>query len=288
MKKKTIFAIVAVTISSLSYAQIKMEVADPSAKQPSAKTTTTTNTGKTNSTVTNGNNSSSNGGKSITGSVNNMINGVTGGNNSLGKGLSNDKIVQGLKEALTVGSNNAGASASKLDGFYKNNLIKIPFPKEAKDVEKTVRQMGMGSQADKFIESMNRAAEDAAKKAAPIFVNAVTHMSINDGLTILQGGDNAATNFLKNGTQTQLKSEFSPIVKQSLAKVEVTKYWKDVAKTYNKVPFVKHVNPNLEEYVTQKAIDGLFILVAEEETKIRKDPAAQVTNLLQQVFGGKK
>ena len=203
------------------------------------------------------------------------------------KGLSNDKIVSGLKEALSIGSKNAGASASKQDGFLKNPLIKIPFPKEAREVEKMARQFGMSKQADKFVESMNRAAEDAAKKAAPIFVDAITGMTINDGSGILQGGDNAATSYLKNSTQTKLKAEFSPIVRQSLTKAHVTKYWSDVAKVYNKVPYVKKVNPKLEEYVTQKAIDGLFTLIAQEEAKIRKDPVAQVTNLLQEVFGGK-
>jgi len=218
--------------------------------------------------------------------INDVVNTVTGSNTNLGKGLSNDKIIQGLKEALSVGSKNAGSSASKLNGFYKNPLIKIPFPKEVKDVEKMARQFGMSKQADKFVESLNRAAEDAAKKAAPIFVDAITKITINDGLSILQGGDNAATTFLKNSTQTNLKTAFSPIVKQSLAKTHVTKYWADVAKVYNKVPFAKKVNPKLEEYVTLKAIEGLFTLVGQEEANIRKDPAAQVTNILQQVFGG--
>lgn len=208
-------------------------------------------------------------------------------NPNLGKGLSNDKILEGLKEALSLGSKNAGESASKLNGFYKNPLIKIPFPKEAKEVEKLAKQFGMSKQADKFVESLNRAAEDAAKKAAPIFIDAITHMTINDGLNILQGGDNAATGYLKTNTQTKLKTEFAPIVKQSLTKTHVTKYWNDVAKVYNKVPYAKKVNPKLDEYVTQKAIDGLFALVAQEEAKIRKDPAAQVTNILEEVFGGK-
>lgn len=215
----------------------------------------------------------------------NTVNNNTPVNPNLGKGLSNDKIIDGLKEALSVGTNNAGASASKLNGFYKNPLIKIPFPKEVQDVDKLARQFGMSKQADKFVESLNRAAEDAAKKAAPIFLDAIIHMNINDGLTILQGGDNAATGYLKNSTQSQLTTTFAPIVKQSLTKTQVTKYWNDVAKVYNKVPFAKKVNPKLDEYVTQKAIEGLFKLVGEEEAKIRKDPAAQVTNILQDVFG---
>lgn len=216
--------------------------------------------------------------------VKDIINSVPGSGSS-GKGLSNDKIIQGLREALTIGSRVAGDSASKRDGFYKNPLIKIPFPKEAKEVENLARQFGMKRQADVFVESLNRAAEDAAKKAAPIFMDAIRSMTINDGLGILQGGDNAATNFLQKTTSTRLKAEFSPIVKQSLAKVQVTKYWKNVVTVYNKVPFASKVNPNLEQYVTQKAMDGLFLLIAREEAKIRKDPAKQVTNILKEVFG---
>ena len=138
--------------------------------------------------------------------------------------MGNDKIVNYLKEVLTGASNTTGTGGTKKDGFFKNPLTKIPFPKEIQIVEKTVRSLGLGKEADKFIESLNRAAEDASKKEAPIFVNAVTGMSISDGLNILQGGDTAATNFLKNGTQTELNSATSPIVKQSLAKVNATKY----------------------------------------------------------------
>jgi hypothetical protein len=154
-------------------------------------------------------------------------------------------------------------------------------------MEKTLRSMGMSKQADDFVKSMNRAAEDAAKKAAPIFVDAVTKMTIQDGLQILQGSNTAATEYLKRTTSPKLKTEFKPVIKISLQKVQVTKYWNNLARSYNKVPFVKKVNPNLEEYVTDKALEGLFKLVAEEEIKIRNNPKAQVTNLLQQVFGGK-
>ena len=273
MKKITVTTALALALTS-GFAQYKLEVIPP----PATGNTTTPAATTPN---TNGSNTSS-----VINTINSMITG--GGDKSLGNGLGNDKIVDGLKEALTIASNTAGGEGAKKDGFFKNPLIKIPFPKEIQEVEKTVRSLGMGKEADKFVESLNRAAEDASKKAAPIFVNAVTGLSISDGLNILQGGDMAATNFLKNGTQSQLNAAFSPIVKQSLSKVNATKYWNSVAKTYNKVPFVKKMNPNLEQYVTEKAIDGLFTLVGEQEAKIRKDPAAQVTNLLQQVFGGKK
>ncbi len=214
--------------------------------------------------------------------VNQILNSVSGGH-----GLSNDKIVKGLKEALSVGTKNSSAKASLPDGFYKNPKIKIPFPKEAQQMEKTLRSLGMNQEVDRFVKSLNRAAEDASKKAAPVFLKAITSMSISDGLKILKGSNSAATDYLKSATTGQLKNEFKPVVKTSLQKVEVTKYWKPLVKSYNKVPMVKKMNPDLDEYVTTRAIDGLFKLIAEEELKIRKDPAARVTELLKEVFGYK-
>lgn len=204
-----------------------------------------------------------------------------------GGSLSNADIIKGLKEALTVGSRNSANKASVTDGYFKNTLIKIPFPKEAEKVESTVRSLGMNKQVDDFVMSLNRAAEDAAKKAAPVFVNAITKMTINDGVSILKGNNDAATQYLKRTTSTELKNQFKPIVQTSLNTVQVTKYWTPVISTYNKIPFVTQMNPNLEEYVTQKAIDGLFTLVAQEELKIRKDPAARVSDILKKVFGAK-
>jgi len=202
-----------------------------------------------------------------------------------GKNLSNDDIIKGLKEALSVGTKNSSGKASKTDGYYKNPLIKIPFPKEGQQMESTLKSLGMTKQVNDFVKSLNRAAEDAAKKAAPIFLDAITKMTITDGVNILKGNDDAATQFLKKGTSTQLKNEFKPVIKTSLNKVQVTKYWNPLVKNYNKVPFVTKMNPNLEEYVTQKAMDGLFMLIAQEEAKIRKDPKAQVTDILKKVFG---
>ncbi len=216
--------------------------------------------------------------------INNVLNTV---NSALGNGLSNDDIVKGLKEALNVGSNKASASASKTDGFYKNSLIKIPFPKEASEMRSTLLKIGMKKQVEEFEKQLNRAAEDAAKKAAPIFVSAVTKMTINDGITILRGKDDEATQYLRKTTNTQLTNEFKPVISASLKKVQITKYWKPLITAYNKIPFVKKANPNLDDYVTTKATDGLFILVAQEETKIRKDPAARVSDILKKVFGGK-
>lgn len=207
-------------------------------------------------------------------------------NNALGAGLSNEEITKGLKEALNVGTKNASGKAAKTDGYYKNKLIRIPFPSDARDMRTTLMKMGMKKQVDAFEKQMNRAAEDAAKKAAPIFMKAVTSMTIQDGLTILRGKDDEATQYLRKTTAAQLSKEFRPIISASLKKVEITKYWNPLFTTYNKVPFVKKVNPNLDEFVTNKAIEGLFLLIAEEETKIRKDPAARITEILKKVFGG--
>jgi Protein of unknown function (DUF4197) len=212
--------------------------------------------------------------------LNQVVNSVTGGG-----GLSNDQIIKGLKEALNVGTNNSTAAASKLDGFYKNPLIKIPFPAEAKNMEKQLRSIGMGKEVDKFTKTLNRAAEDAAKKAAPIFLDAVKKMTITDGLSILNGGNEAATNYLKGASGVALKAAFKPVIQASLQKVEITKYWTPLTKSYNKLPFAKKVNPDLNEYVTQRAMDGLFKLVAKEELKIRTDPAARINDILKKVFG---
>jgi len=199
-------------------------------------------------------------------------------------GLSNQEIVNGLKEALSIGSQNSSNLASKVDGFYKNAAIKIPFPPEAKVMEQRLRGIGMGHQVDNFILALNRAAEDAAKSAAPVFKSAVTGMTISDGMSILKGGDNAATNFLKNATSLELKSRFKPIISQSLQKVSITQYWTPLVNAYNRIPMVEKKNPDLNEYVTQKGLEGLFFLVSQEELKIRKDPAARVTDLLKKVF----
>lgn len=201
-------------------------------------------------------------------------------------GLTNEKIVKGLKEALTLGTKASADKASKADGFYKNPIIKIPFPKEAKEMEQTLKSIGMESEVNRFVKTLNRAAEDASKKAAPVFIDAITKMSITDGLKILKGGNTAATEFLKTGTSAKLKVEFKPIVKASLQKVEITKQWKPMVKRYNKIPFVKKMNPDLDDYVTTKAIEGLFKLIADEELKIRKDPKAFGSDLLSDVFGG--
>lgn len=217
--------------------------------------------------------------------MNNIVNGaksITQGN----KNLSSDDIVNGLKEALNVGTKNSTTSASKVDGYLKNPKIKIPFPPEAEQMEKTLRSVGMGEQVDNFVVSMNRAAEEAAKDAAPIFIDAIKNMNISDGMSILKGSDTAATHYLRQQTTAELIVKFTPVIKAAIEKVKVTSYWTPLVTKYNKIPFVKKQNPNLDQYVTLKALDGLFYLISQEELKIRKDPAAQVTDLLKKVFGG--
>jgi hypothetical protein len=195
------------------------------------------------------------------------------------------QIAEGLKQALTIGTQNSTNKLSAVDGFFADAAIKILMPPEAQNVEKTLRQFGLGSLVDKTILSLNRAAEDAAKSATPIFVNAIKQMTISDALGILQGGDFAATNYFKEKTTAALTAAFSPVISKSLDKVDATKYWSDMFTTYNKFA-AKKVPTDLNAYVTQKAIDGIFYEVGLEEQKIRKDPAARVTDLLKTVFGG--
>jgi hypothetical protein len=201
-------------------------------------------------------------------------------------GLSNEDIVAGLKEALSVGARNSADKLSSVDGFFANAAIKVLMPEEAKKVESTLRNLGMGNLVDKAILSMNRAAEDAAKSAAPIFVDAIKTMSIQDAVGILRGTDTAATSYLKGRTTANLTAAFRPVIESALQKTNATKYWKDVFETYNKLPTTfNKVNTDLSGYVTDKALSGIFFQVAIEEQKIRKDPAARVTDILKKVFG---
>jgi hypothetical protein len=202
--------------------------------------------------------------------------------------LTNDEVIQGLKEALTVGTNNSSGMASKVDGYLKNPKVFIPWPEEAKDMRAKLIKMGMQKKVTEFETSLNRAAEEAAKKAAPVFVDAVTGMSIGDGFAILNGSDSAATHYLREKTFSPLKGKFMPVVKEAIAKVKVTSYWTPLATAYNKIPGVKKQNPNLDDYVCTKAVNGLMLLILDEEAKIRKDPMARVSDILKKVFGFKK
>lgn len=201
--------------------------------------------------------------------------------------LTNEEVVKGLKEALSIGTNSSSSMASKLDGYYKNPRIFIPWPQEAIDMKTKLTSLGMQKKIEEFETSLNRAAEEAAKGAASIFIDAITNMSVADGFAILKGNDTAATHFLRENTYSPLKTKFKPVVKDAINKVKVTSYWNPLVTKYNKIPGVKKQNPDLEEYVTVKAINGLMLLISDEEAKIRKDPAARVTDLLKKVFGTK-
>ncbi len=202
--------------------------------------------------------------------------------------LSAEEVAQGLKEALTNGISKGSDLTSQLDGYFKNPEIKIPFPPDVKKVEDRLRQLGLGGEVDKFVLSLNRGAEDAAKEAKPIFIAAIKQMTIDDAFSILKGQPDAATQFLKKTTTSQLKVKFKPVVQNSLDKVSATKYYGDLVGTYNKIPLVQKVNPDLNEYATDMAIQGLFIMIAKEEKNIRQDPLARTSDLLKRVFGATK
>ncbi len=202
--------------------------------------------------------------------------------------LSNEEVISGLKEALQVGIKNAVNQSAAIDGFLSNPEIRLPFPPDAIKVKEKALQLGMSSQVDKFETTLNRAAEEAVKEALPIFTQAILNMSVQDGFAILKGGNGAATNFLKNQTSQQLYNAFLPKVKDATAKVGLTAYWNPLITKYNaavKLTGGQQLNPDLDAYITQRAIDGLFTLVAKEENKIRENPAARITDLLAKVFG---
>lgn len=197
--------------------------------------------------------------------------------------LTTEDVITGLKEALNNGVNTGTAKLSAMDGFFANAAIKILMPPEAEKVEKTLRNVGLGKEVDDAILSMNRAAEDAAKSAAPIFLNAIKQMSISDAWGILRGGDTAATAYLRKTTTASLTNAFKPVIDNSLQKVDATKYWNTVFTAYNKFSLNK-VNPDLSSYVTDKALNGIFYEIAQQEIQIRKDPVARTTDILKKVF----
>ena len=199
--------------------------------------------------------------------------------------LTTAEVAEGLKEALIKGISNGSDIVSQLDGYFMNPEIKIPFPPDVKKVEDKLRQIGLGSEVDKFVMTLNRGAEDAAKEAKPIFITAIRSMTIQDAWAILKGEDDAATQYLKRTTSMQLKEKFKPVIQNSLNKVQATRYYSDIVTRYNQIPFVQKVNPDLDDYATDKAIDGLFIMIAKEEKNIRENPIARTTELLKKVFG---
>jgi len=198
--------------------------------------------------------------------------------------LTEDEVARGLKEALNNGIEKGVSQLSKVDGYFKDPQIKIPMPAEAKQVEEKLRKIGQGKKVDDAVESINRAAEDAASASKDLFVAAIKNLTLKDVMNILNGKDDAATTYLSSNTRTALVEKFKPIISKSLDKVGATRYWSLVFTTYNAIPLVQKVNPDLVEYATNKAIDGLFIQIAKEELAIRQNPAARVTDLLKKVF----
>jgi hypothetical protein len=200
------------------------------------------------------------------------------------EGLSETKIIDGLKEALEIGTANAVGLVSKLDGYYKDPQIKIPLPSSVTKVEGILRAVGYGTKVDAFELSMNRAAENAAPEAKALFVEAIKEMTFDDAKEILNGKDNEATLYFEDKTRTKLFQTFEPLVHTSMSKVGVTRHYQDMKAKMDTIPFSDLVNFDLDKYVTDRALDGLFFKIAQEERKIRQDPAARVTDLLKDVF----
>ena len=195
------------------------------------------------------------------------------------------QIAAGIREALVVGTRETVKQTSQVNGFYQNPKIRIPFPPEAEKVAQTARDIGLGNRVDQFVETLNRGAERAAEKATPIFMDAIKQMSIQDVYEIWRGDNDAATQYLRRSTRNQLKQEFRPVIKGALDQVDVTRYWNPIITAYNRLPHSQKVNPDLDEYVLNETLDGLFKMIAQEEAKIRENPQARVTDLLERVFG---
>ena len=193
-------------------------------------------------------------------------------------------IAAGLKEALNKGVTDQVSKLTALDGFYKNEAVKIIMPAELQKVDKTLRKLGMSSLADDGIKALNRAAEDAVKESTPIFVSAIKNINFSDAKNILMGKENAATAYLQNATTKDLYTKFSPVVQQSIGKVGADVIWSNIITKYNAIPLVNKVNPDITDYVTNKALDGVFKMITVEEKNIRTNLGSRTSNLLQQVF----
>jgi uncharacterized protein YceK len=207
--------------------------------------------------------------------------------NGTGVGVSEAEAGDGIKEALGQGLVKAVLKLNKEDGFFKDALYKVLLPPDAKKIENTLRDLGMGKMVDKAILAINRAAEDAAGAAKPIFVDAIKNMTISDAIGLIRNGDTSATHFFREKTTDRLIAAFMPVIKSSLDKVDATKYYSDIVNTYNNFPTtLKKINPDLPSFVTSKATDALFDMVAKEELNIRQNITARTTDLLRKVFGG--
>ncbi|MCO7185099.1 DUF4197 domain-containing protein [Tenacibaculum sp. XPcli2-G] len=198
--------------------------------------------------------------------------------------LTQEQIGNGLRQALDNGIQHQVTKLTSKDGFYKNDLVKILLPEELQAVDKGLRKIGLGNLADEGLKAINRTAEDAVKTATPIFVNAVKEITFTDAKNILLGADNAATSYLEGKTTSALYAEFNPVIKNSFSKVGADKIWSNLITKYNSIPFVKKVNPDLTDYVTTEALDGVFTMIAVEEKGIRNKVGLRNTALLRQVF----
>ena len=215
----------------------------------------------------------------------NLLKNVTAGAANSQGAPTTVEVANGLKEALSNGVQKGTTQLSSVNGFFANAAVKILMPPDAQKVVSTLRSIGLGKQVDDAILSMNRAAEDATKSAAPIFMDAIKQMSIQDAWGILKGSDTAATAYLRNKTTLELTNSFTPVIRKSLDRVDATKYWNTLFESYNKLPFVTRVNPDLSAYVTQKALSGIFYEIGQEEIAIRKNPVERTSDLLKKVFG---
>lgn len=199
---------------------------------------------------------------------------------------SNTEVINGLKEALSQGTTKGTEMVSKEDGYFKNQAIKVLFPPELHTAEQKMRDFGLAALADNIILSFNRAAESAAKEAKPIFINAIRFMTIDDAMNILLGEENAATNYLRRTTSDQLYEKFKPVIDDKLNKTGATKYWSEGVAKYNQIPFISTKLPaDVSDYVARKAMDGIFLMIEKEESRIRQDPLTRAKEILKKVFG---
>lgn len=222
---------------------------------------------------------------SVSSSPAGLLDDVMKGLNSPSAASDDSTIASGLKEALSIGTGNAVKSVSQADGYFGNEMIKILMPKKIQNVAEVLKKVGYQQQVDDFILSMNRAAEKAAPMAASFFIDAIKEMTFDDAKKILSGGDTSATDFFKEKTHDKLFTAFKPVISSSVNEVGATRSYKDMMSQYESVPFLPKESLDLDNYVTNKALDGLFYMVGQEEKKIRTNPAARVTDLLKSVFG---
>ena len=200
------------------------------------------------------------------------------------QGVTDSEINSGLKQALQFGIDKEVSSLAREDGFFSNELVRIGLPPELQKVDRTLRDVGLDALADEGLRVLNRAAENAVSEAIPVFADAVTGITFADARNILMGGDDAATVYLSNRTQQELYTRFNPIISNSLEEVGATQVWKNIIEKYNSLPLTSNVNPDLPDYVTNEALEGVFVMIAKEEKEIRNNISARTTDLLRRVF----